>query len=115
MRRSPQASAASVVVRCRTCGRVAYKRGPCPTCRVFGHPWEPTDVVEIHLHGTVPGLRRELARWKKEALALREVYRDAMAEADRLRRVAHRAETVARRMEAWERWIARCRVWLVRG
>lgn len=104
-----------VIVRCRTCGRVAYKRGPCPTCRVFGHPWEPTDVVEIHLHGTVAALRRELARWKKEALTLREVYRGAMAEADRLRLVGRRVEEYDREMAAMEQKARRCRERLVRG
>jgi len=98
-----------VTFRCRTCGRFTSRRGPCPICRVYGAPWEPTDRVEIHLYGTVATLTRDRDRWRKEALTLREVYRAAMAESDRARAKVRRAESVARRMERWEGVLRRCR------
>lgn len=98
-----------VTVRCRTCGRIAYRRGPCPTCRVYGHPWEPTDLVEIHPHGTVAALRRELARWKKEALELRRLYASARHEEDVLRERVQRAERVRERLRRLARAMERAR------
>lgn len=85
-----------VLVRCRTCGRIAYKRGPCPTCRVYGE-YGPTDVVEVHLYGTVRKLKCDLARSQKEAREFRRLYQESRASEDRLR------ERVQRSMRARER------------
>lgn len=101
--------------RCRTCHRVVYKRGPCTHCRVFGHPWEPTDRVEIMPYGSTEQLTHDRDRWRKEALSLREVYRGAMADADRLRERVRRAEAAARRLERVEVVIRRCRERIVDG
>ena len=95
--------------KCRTCGRLTSRRGPCPTCWVYGKPWEPTDRVEIVAYGKHGELTRERDRWRKEALQLREVYRAAMAQADRATAKAHRAEAVARRLERCEVVIRKCR------
>lgn len=106
MRPSPQLS---VVVQCRTCGRVGYERGPCRHCRAYGHPWEPTDPVEIHAQGTVGKLTRELTRWKKEALELRRLYASARHEEDVLRKRVLRAERVRERLGRWARAVERAR------
>jgi hypothetical protein len=76
---------------------------------VYGKPWEATDRVEVHMHGTVSAQTRDRDRWRREALGLREVYRAAMAQADASREKAHRAEAVARRMERCEVVLRRCR------
>lgn len=90
--------------RCRRCGRVTYRRGPCPICRVFGE-YGPTDRIEVVPRGTVA----ELRRWKKEALALRELFKSARHEEDALRARVLRAERVALAMVRWERVVRRAR------
>lgn len=66
--------------RCRTCGYIGYKPGPCHVCAVYGR-YEPTDRIEC-----VPaGQTAELRRWRKEALALRELFRSSRHEEDALR------------------------------
>lgn len=103
-----------VTVRCRTCGRIAYRRGPCPTCWMLGHPWEPTDRVEVLPHGTEAELRRELAREQRKSRHLATALQLALREQDRLHAKEARVEVWARRAERWEERSRATREW-VRG
>ena len=99
----------AIYVRCRTCGHVAYRRGPCPYCKILGKPWEPTDVVELLAYGTKARLERDLARARKEAAALREAYKMAAASNETLLRKQLRVQTVIAGMKRWEKQSARLR------
>lgn len=89
---------------CRRCGRVTYRRGPCPTCRTEGE-YGPVDRIELVRPGTVA----ELRRWKKEALALRELFKSARHEEDVLLARVLRCERLAAVMARWERASKRAR------
>lgn len=103
-----------VTMRCRRCGRISYKRGPCPTCRVYGE-YGATDRVEIAAYGRHGELTRERDRWQKEALELRRLYASARHEEDVLREKVQRMERVRERLGRWARAIERARGELGQG
>lgn len=90
--------------RCRRCGRVTYRRGPCPTCRVYGE-YGVVDRIEVVAPGTVA----ELRRWRKEAMALRKLFRLARREEDALRIRVLRAERVRCSLGRWMREMEKVR------
>lgn len=90
------------VTRCRTCGHIGYRLGPCHVCAVYGR-YEPTDRIEVRLLGTTGKLERELARWKREAVEFRRLYQSARHEEDALRVRVLRMERVSGSLGRWMR------------
>ena len=90
--------------RCRRCGRVSYKRGPCPTCRVFAE-YGPTDRIECVPHGQTAELRRT----RKERDEYRRLFQASRFEETQLRERVLRMERVKSRLGQWSLAMLRAR------
>ena len=89
---------------CRSCGRVTYRRGPCPTCRVYGE-YGPTDRIEVVPYGQTAELRRT----RKERDEYRRLFQAARFEETQLRERVLRMERVKSRLGQWSLAMLRAR------